>query len=304
MFLPAIEALARRPEATVLLHEGHYASSSLPLWRRAHPAGTILIYAHNPLSRAYGRREIRRLLSAADGVITDSRSLMDHLERHAGSLPVPGTVIPYGVNVHRFHPSSGPRTGTPVVAFVGQIGEYKGVHCFIDAAKVAAANGSTARFVVIGSARHGMPGSPLSAYELSLRKRARGLDIEFLPWMPQDQLAEHLRQIRVVCVPSLWDEPFGMIVLEAMASGAAVITSGRGGLREAGGTVARVVDPEDAADFAAAIRALENDELYAQHRARGLELAATASWDERYARLRAFSLEASARRVAASVPER
>jgi glycosyltransferase involved in cell wall biosynthesis len=48
-------------------------------------------------------------------------------------------------------------------------------------------------------------------------------------------------------------EPFGRTALEAMASGAALITSGRGGLAEIGGPCAVIVEPSDADGIAAAL---------------------------------------------------
>ena len=48
-------------------------------------------------------------------------------------------------------------------------------------------------------------------------------------------------------------EPFGRTALEAMASGAALITSGRGGLAEIGGPCAVIVEPSDANGIAAAL---------------------------------------------------
>ena len=48
-------------------------------------------------------------------------------------------------------------------------------------------------------------------------------------------------------------EPFGRTALEALASGAALITSGRGGLAEICGPCAAIVDPGDADALAAAL---------------------------------------------------
>ncbi len=59
-----------------------------------------------------------------------------------------------------------------------------------------------------------------------------------------------------VVVPSRWQEPFGLTALEAMANGAALICSGRGGLAEVIGDVALPCDPDEPSTIAAAIRHL------------------------------------------------
>jgi glycosyltransferase involved in cell wall biosynthesis len=68
-------------------------------------------------------------------------------------------------------------------------------------------------------------------------------------------LAELYRRCALFCYPSL-GEGFGLPVLEAMASGAAVITSNNSSLPEVGGDAVEYVDPFDVASITATLRAL------------------------------------------------
>ncbi len=80
--------------------------------------------------------------------------------------------------------------------------------------------------------------------------------------------------------PSL-EEGFGLPVLEAMASGAAVITSDRSSLPEVAGTAALLVDPTDPQAIAAAMTVLLSDSGRADGlRAAGLARAAQFTWQE------------------------
>ena len=54
-------------------------------------------------------------------------------------------------------------------------------------------------------------------------------DGTMLGWMPHAELADQLRQHDVACVLSRVDEPFGLVTLEAMASGCAIIATRKGG---------------------------------------------------------------------------
>jgi len=74
-----------------------------------------------------------------------------------------------------------------------------------------------------------------------------------------DALGEELANASVVVVPSLWPEPFGLTALEAMASGAALIASPRGGLREVAGDAALYIDPDEPGSIADAILQLARD---------------------------------------------
>jgi len=60
-----------------------------------------------------------------------------------------------------------------------------------------------------------------------LLSRAGGRPIEFLGFVPPDRL---FRAIDLLVVPSLWDEPFGRVSIEAQAFGVPSIVSDRGGL--------------------------------------------------------------------------
>jgi glycosyltransferase involved in cell wall biosynthesis len=58
-------------------------------------------------------------------------------------------------------------------------------------------------------------------------------------WLVGPELARCYRSHRVVVVPSRWDEPFGLVVLEALACGCEVVASDAGALGEAAGGNAR-----------------------------------------------------------------
>jgi glycosyltransferase involved in cell wall biosynthesis len=80
--------------------------------------------------------------------------------------------------------------------------------------------------------------------------------------------------------PSLY-EGFGMPVLEAMACGAPVLTSDSTALAEVAGDAAVLVDPQDARALGEAmIRALEDEPLRADLKAKGFARAKQFSWEQ------------------------
>lgn len=64
---------------------------------------------------------------------------------------------------------------------------------------------------------------------------------------------------RVVAVPSVWQEPYGLVAAEAVALGRPVVASDIGGLPEACGGKATLVPPGDAGALAAAIEGMNTD---------------------------------------------
>ncbi len=113
------------------------------------------------------------------------------------------------------------------------------------------------RFLVAGSGTH----------EVELHRQARDLGLmdhgTFLGWIGDDVLHSLYRIADLTVVPSIY-EPFGLVALEAMASGCPCIVADTGGLREVvphdeAGLRFRAHDPEALADVA--IKVLSDDDL-------------------------------------------
>ncbi len=103
--------------------------------------------------------------------------------------------------------------------------------------------------------------------------------LRLLGHVPDAELVALYARAAVVAYPSLY-EGFGLPVLEAMACAAPVVTSDGTALRDTAGDAALLVDPMDTDAIAAALRRiLEDPELAATLRARGLVHAARFTWE-------------------------
>jgi glycogen synthase len=144
-----------------------------------------------------------------------------------------------------------------LVLLIGRLVYEKGFQLALEAmpAVIAAAPGT--RFLVAGSGTH----------ERELRRQAEKLGLmehgTFVGWIGDDVLHSLYRIADLTVVPSIY-EPFGLVALEAMASGCPCIVADTGGLREVvpheeAGLRFRARDPEALAEVA--IRVLTDDEL-------------------------------------------
>lgn len=114
-----------------------------------------------------------------------------------------------------------------VVAYLGVLSRHKGTQDFLSAAALVARETRRVRFIVAGGAMD-------PRYEASLRKRVRRLRLENLVTFTgflEDPTPVY-RQAHVVCLVSLYEEPFGMVVTEAMAFGKTVVAYETGAVRE------------------------------------------------------------------------
>ncbi|MBN2713907.1 MAG: glycosyltransferase family 4 protein [Planctomycetes bacterium] len=95
------------------------------------------------------------------------------------------------------------------------------------------------------------------AYEKELKEMADRLGLsEMIRWhgaLPRAKLLEKYKTLDLLAIPSTWEEPFGLVAIEALAAGVPVVAAARGGLREiVNDKVGWLVEPE-AETFAAAI---------------------------------------------------
>jgi glycosyltransferase involved in cell wall biosynthesis len=150
------------------------------------------------------------------------------------------------------------RTGPPVVGMVARIAEWKGQHLFLDAAEMVARTRPDVRFRIVGAPMFG---------EEAYFDRLRGLAqtpalagrVEFTGRVP-DPLS-HYDDFTVAVACSIEPEPFGQVLVEAMARGCAVVAPSEGGPAEVVTPEfdGLVVPPRDAAALAAAILRLVDD---------------------------------------------
>jgi glycosyltransferase involved in cell wall biosynthesis len=114
--------------------------------------------------------------------------------------------------------------------------------------------------------------------------RSLGERCTMLGYVSDAALAELYRRCAVFCYPSL-GEGFGLPVLEAMAAGAAVLTSDISSLPEVGGDAVEYVDPHDTASIAGGLRRLLTDQSRRHELAeRAQTRAREFSW-ERFAQI-------------------
>jgi glycosyltransferase involved in cell wall biosynthesis len=139
------------------------------------------------------------------------------------------------------------------LVFVGRLVSDKGVDVLLDAMALLAREGLTPRLSIIGDGPE-MPRLREQASRLGIGSR-----VGFLGTRTGEDLAQLLNRHRVLVVPSRYDEPFGIVALEGIACGCAVVGSEGGGLKDAIGPCGRTFRNGDPADLARVLREVFED---------------------------------------------
>ena len=145
-----------------------------------------------------------------------------------------------------------------IIVFAGRIVADKGADSFVSACARALPALPGWRAVMIGADRF-RPDSPETPFTEKLKTAAAAAGIELSGYRDHAGVMAALGQAAIAVVPSRWQEPFGLTALEAMASGAALIASRRGGLAELTEGVSVAIDPDDTAGMVRVIVDLARD---------------------------------------------
>lgn len=290
LYGPAVAAAQGIAPDVTLLYEGHYALPSIPAWKKALPGSDLVVYVHNKLSKSYGKRELHSWVSLADRVVFVAQHALDAARKSvAPELWDKMMVVPNGVGKSFLNQPTVDQMTQRSVAYYGQVSEGKGISVLLDAMEIVALETrEPIELHIIGGSQYGY--GELSEYEKALRERVlrmpSSITVEFSPHLPQRQLIERLRDVSILCFPSLLDEAFGLSVVEGMALGKAVIIADSPGMVEAAAGAALITRRGDAGNLAKAlIRIFDDTDLQQKLAERGRARAQRLSWEASAKRL-------------------
>ncbi|MBO7742827.1 glycosyltransferase family 4 protein [Paenibacillus sp. MWE-103] len=198
--------------------------------RNAFPHTPIAVFMHS-MTFASPPMTTRRKANAdfrhADLIVGNSlslqRSLMSRFPAHRSKI----AYVHLGVDTAQFRPSGKRRRGGYRFLFAGRMIPRKGVPTLLRAFKIARKSVPSIRLSVAG-------GTGKAAYRAFLRRTARRLNVpvRFKGNLPRKRMPAFYRSGDCFVCPSQEHEAFGLVNVEAMASGLPVIASRNGGIPE------------------------------------------------------------------------
>jgi spore coat protein SA len=227
-----------------------------------HAGGRVVLHLHNSHlvegpARLMSQVRVDKLVFVSEFLLQQARDKFPQ----AGA----SSVLYNGADESIFYPArDGRKTSAPVtVLFAGRLVEDKGVHILLEAMKLLNQQGVRLQAQIVGCSTFGTEEETDYVRRL---KRTSPATVEFLKYRSGAALGDLFRGADMFCSPSVWDEPFGLVNVEALASGLPVVSTLSGGTSEifsTGGGI--LVERGCAVQLASALQRLaENPELRAQ----------------------------------------
>lgn len=251
--------------------------------RHNFPEASTVLYIHNRLLQGMPRLAGRRQLRKFDSLVCVSDYIRRDLEKRYGPFSDDFSyVVRNGVDSDRFdRKADAPSVmAGPDILFVGRVVAEKGPQVLLAALEQLAVRGVLPTTQIVGSTGFD-PSAPTSKFELDLRSvvKENGLAVSFKKAVGPSTIPTAMNSARVIVVPSVWPDPCPLVVLEALASSAALVTTLCGGIPEIVGDGAVVVRAQDPSALASALEQLLTDEAKRSDIADGgRRIAGARSW--------------------------
>ncbi len=202
-----------------------------------------------------------------DRVVVISKAVGEHLMKDAPEIERRITVIPPGIDAETFHPRNvgqsvrrewGVRDEHVVFGVVARIHWWKGQDLFLRAAARIARQVPHARFVLVGDV---VPGEEWRRQALKQEIARMGIGDRVVWAGYREDIPQVMAALDVLVLPSTEPEPFGRVIVEAMATERPVIAAAHGGPVESvvHGETGFLFPPQDEEALAAAMKQLAQD---------------------------------------------
>ncbi|MPZ14725.1 MAG: glycosyltransferase [Chloroflexi bacterium] len=262
----------------VHLHEPLLPALPLAVLRasRATNVGTFHAYRRSNVAYFYGKPILRYFFSKLHGRIAVSGCARDFVAEH---FPGSYRIIPNGIDYERFTRPSPPisefNDGRVNILFVGRLEKRKGLSYLLRAWGHVHQEFPNARLVVVGG------GGALKHYRNFVKDRQSD-GIIFTGEVSDEDLPRYYHTADIFCAPSTGQESFGIVLLEAMAAGRAIVSTTIPGYREviSHDKEGLLVEPKDAAGLTAAlIHLIADANLRRRLGEEGRKTAAAYAWN-------------------------
>ncbi|MEO0079396.1 MAG: glycosyltransferase family 4 protein [candidate division WOR-3 bacterium] len=262
-----------------IIHIHGAISPTLPLvaLRASRAINVITLHATHERSLGYALLHpwLKPYFQAIHGLVAVSAAARDSAAKY---FPGPYRIIPNGIDTDFFSPSVPPLpeldNGKPKILFLGRFEPRKGLKYLLKAFPKVVAEVPDVQLVIVGTGLFGY------SYKGYLDKEFRD-QVHWAGLIPAEDRPRYYASCNVFCSPAIGHESFGIVLLEAMATGKPVVASDIEGYRTVvtSGREGLLVPPRDIDRLAQALVMLLKDRALAERMGTaGRQRALEFSW--------------------------
>ena len=218
-----VAAIIERERFDVLhFHEPLMPALPITMLRMSTTAnvGTFHAFAHSNVGYFYGRPFLQPYLAHLHRGIAVSEPARAFVNRYFPDYPL--RVIPNGVDVDTYRPGLAPirhlRDDKLNILFVGRLEKRKGLGDLLRAYRAMKARVPRSRLIIVGD-------GPLRGRVESFVTRHRLPDVVMAGFVPDSVKPRYYSSADIFCAPATGAESFGIVLLEALASGLPVVAT-------------------------------------------------------------------------------
>lgn len=251
-----IEAMLESEKFDVLhFHEPWVPMLSLQILQRSTSVNIATFHAKVPetlMSRTI-TRVVTPYLKSVLKYLDEMTAVSDSAAEYVTSLTdEPVTIIPNGIDLEKYKFDNQERTnGDKTILYIGRLEKRKGVKYLLEAYQLLSQDNADLKLIIAGD------GPDRKKLEL-LAEELKLSNVSFLGYVNEATKLELLAQADLFCSPAIFGESFGIVLLEAMATGTVALAgnnSGYSDLMQGLGAIS-ITNPQDITEFARHLKLL------------------------------------------------
>lgn len=248
-----IDALLEREKFDILhFHEPWIPFLSRQLLQRSNSINIATFHAKVPeslASRSFIKAMTPYLKSVMKYLHVYTAVSESGAEYVAGLTDEPITIIPNGIDLKKYRKVASRKKKikkeTTNLLFIGRLERRKGVKYLLNAFQLLAQDNPDLRLIIAGD------GPEREKLEL-MAEDLKIPNVSFLGYVSEELKLELLAEADLLCSPAIFGESFGIVLLEAMASGTVCVAGNNSGYVDVmqGAGALSLINPEDTEEFA------------------------------------------------------
>lgn len=296
-----VRELLKNEKFDVIHLHGPYACLPTIILKYSKSTNIATFHASSPYRKRYEilTKILRRFIQRIDGYIAVSPTAAETMRKY---LDVGFKILPNGVDTNRFSPDvkkierfSDHRRN---ILFIGRLEPRKGLRHLLIAFETVMKRVPDTRLIIVGK-------GVMEGYYRSLVQGKIKKNVYFEGFVSTEDVPRYYASCDVYCSPAIGGESFGIVLLEAMASGKPIVASNIDGYSRVitHGEDGLLVEPENPRVLAEALlKVLGNRELSRKLSVQGRRKAMAYSWGRITKQIEAFYYEMMEKKTWTSQP--